>query len=76
MIVIETKNEVGRSNRHSTLSQILQNIIQCSVGRNVTRRAIHSESKAFLARHEVPNKTEGKSGKWYHVISFHVKLGN
>ena len=46
------------------------------VGTNVTRRAIYSENKAFLARHEVPNKTEGKSGNWYHVISFHVKLGN
>ena len=53
MIVIEPKNEVGRSNHYATLLQILKNIIQYLVGTNVSRRALHSESKAFLARHEV-----------------------
>ena len=46
------------------------------VGTNVARRAIHSESKAFLARHEVPNKTKYKGGNLYQVISFDVKLSN
>ena len=39
------------------------NLVKCSVGTNVARRATNSESEAFRARHEVPRRKRDKGRK-------------